>query len=103
MRLRVTAVTTKNSAVIFPTQAVLRLLNTSDMTVMTADGNWEIELNGITVDGVPTTVNGGLNSSYLINLGPNGLLPDETVNINMKAGIVTNGQYKLEFRFETVQ
>jgi hypothetical protein len=103
MRLRVTAITTKNSAVIFPTQALLKLLDTSDMTVMAADGVTEIELKGLTVNGVPNTVNGGLNSSYLVDLGPEGLAPGNAVNINLKAGIVTNGQYKLEFRFETVQ
>ena len=103
MRLRVTAITTKNSGVIFPTQALLKLLDTSDMTVMTANGVTEIELKGLTVDSVPNTVNGGLNSSYLIYLGSEGLAPGNAVNINLKAGIVTNGQYKLEFRFETVQ
>jgi hypothetical protein len=72
------------------------------MTVSTADGSGQISLEGLAVQGVPTTVNGGLNSSYLIDLGPNGLAQGGALNINLKAGIVTNGTYKLEFRFEAV-
>ena len=102
LRIRITALTTKNSAVVFPQQALLRLINSSDITVTSGDGQTTIPLKGLTIDAIPTTVDGGLNSTLLVNLGANGLADGESLNIDLKSGIVTNGQYKLEFRVETI-
>jgi hypothetical protein len=100
IRLRITAITTKNSAVIFPQQAVLRAINSSDISVTSADGQTTIPLKGITIESVPSTVDGGLNTTLTINLGQTGLANGESLNIDLKSGIVTNGQYKLDFRVE---
>jgi hypothetical protein len=102
LKIRITALTTKNSAVLFPQQALLRLINSSNLTVTSADGQTQIPLKGLTIDALPTTVDGGLNSSLFVDLGANGLANGESLNIDLKSGIVTNGQYKLEFRIETI-
>jgi len=102
LKIRITALTTKNSAVLFPQQAVLRLINSTNLTVTSADGQTSIPLKGLTIDAVPTTVDGGLNSSLVVDLGANGLANGDSLNIDLKSGIVTNGQYKLEFRIETI-
>lgn len=97
IRLRITALTTKNSAVIFPQQAFLRLLNSSDITV-DVEG-YPAEVKGLTIEPAPSS-SGGLNSSLILNLGKKGLQPGQSLNFNLKTGIVTNGQYKLEIRAE---
>lgn len=99
LKLRITGITTKNSAVIFPQQAFLRVLNSADITVTGSEGQG-IPLRGIVLEPVPTT-GGGLNSSLTLDLG-SGLGNGESLNINLKTGIVTNGQYKLEFRVEKI-
>jgi len=102
LKIRITALTTKNSAVLFPQQALLRLINSSNLTVTSADGQTQIPLKGLSIDAIPTTIDGGLNSSLVVDLGANGLANGESLNIDLKSGIVTNGQYKLEFRIETI-
>lgn len=78
----------------------MRLINSSDITVTSIDGQRTFPLKGLTIENVPTTIDGGFNSSLTINLGPNGLANGDSLNVNLKSGIVTNGQYKLEFRAE---
>lgn len=102
LRLRITAITTKNSGKIFTQQAVLRALDSSGVTVTSADGQTNIPLKGIKVEPYPTATGGGMNSSLIIDLGTNGLANGESVNIDLKAGIITNGQYRLEFVGEAV-
>jgi len=101
LRLRIIVVTTKNSAVSFPQQAVLRQINSSDVTVTSIDGQRTFPLKGLTIETIPTTIDGGLNSTLTFDLGTNGLANGQSVNIDLKSGIVTNGQYRLEFRVET--
>lgn len=103
LKLRITTITTKNSPVIFPQQAQLRLFNSGDISVTSADGQTTIPLRGLTVETVPTASDGGFNSSLTLDLGGNGLASGQSLNIDLKAGIVTNGQYKLEFRIETMK
>jgi hypothetical protein len=101
LRVRITAVTTKNSVVNFPQQAVLRLINSSDITVTSIDGLRTFPLKGLSIESVPTATDAGLNNTLTFDLGA-GLASGQSVNVNLKSGIVSNGQYKLEFRIETL-
>jgi hypothetical protein len=100
--LRITGLTTRNSAVIFPQQAIIRLINSADISVTSGNGQTTIPLKGLTIDAIPTTVDGGFNTSLTLNLGGNGLANGDSLNIDLKSGIVTNGQYRLEFTVEAV-
>jgi pimeloyl-ACP methyl ester carboxylesterase len=102
LRLRITGLTTRNSAVIFPQQAIIRLINSADISVTSGNGQTTIPLKGLTIDAIPTTVDGGFNTSLTLNLGGNGLANGDSLNIDLKSGIVTNGQYRLEFTVEAV-
>lgn len=101
LKLRITGITTKNSAAIFPQQAVLRSINSADITVTSLDGLRTYPLKGLTIESVPTTVDAGLNSTLTFNLGA-GLANGESVNVDLKSGIVVNGLYRLEFRVEAI-
>lgn len=103
LKLRITTLTTKNSSVFFPQQAQLRLFNSTDVSVTSGDGQTTIPLRGLAVETVPTAGDDGFSSSLTLDLGPSGLAAGQSLNINLKGGIVTNGQYRLEFRVEAIK
>lgn len=90
-RLRVIGVTTIGSPQVYTPQAIVRVLNSADITVTKADGT-QVPVKGLTIEAPPNQPQaGGLNTSLIVNLSAP-VNPGESINVDTIIGIVQSGR-----------
>ena len=102
LRFRIVDTTTKNSPLIFTTQADLRSVSSTDFSVVTSRGT--LTIKGLTLE-MPSdqgTTGGGQNSSLTVALPAAGLPPGEAINVNFTAGIKTGGSFRFDIFIEAL-
>ena len=102
LRFRIVDVTTKNSAVIFGTQADLRAVSSTDFALTTSRG--ALTVNGLTLQSPSNqgTPGGGQNSSLTAALPPGGLAPGAVINVNFLIGVKTSGSFRFDIFIEAL-